>query len=873
MLSELLERSSLLAELDGALAATETSGGRIVLVAGEAGIGKSALVREFTGRRDSDIRFLVGLCDPLLTPRALGPMHDIARQLGTGPPPADGIFGWFLDELARHGRPQVVVMEDVHWADAATLDLLVFLGRRLERVPVLLIATYRDDELSMEHPLRTVLGCLPPQRLARLRPGRLSETAVERLARRAGRSADRLHALTAGNPLLVTEMLAAGAPGVPRTVADLVLARLARLDPAAQEVVRFVAAIPGRTELWVLEEALHPRPATVEACVAAGLLVLSAETVGFRHELTRQAVEESLSVPRRRELNRRVLETLSMRDVDPARLVHHAQLTDDAQAVLRWAPAAARGAAGLGAHREAAEHYRVASRHADALPGPARAELLEGYAYHAHLVGLVDEAVAARQQVVEIWQAAGDDDKAAENLSLLSRLHWWTGQQDAAEATAAKAVTVLATGPPSRPLAMAYGNMATLEMLAYRWTTTMEWAAKAIDVARRVGDRETLAQALTNIGSVRFGTGDESGRADLEQAVQVALGEGLHDHAARALMFLARIPMEYRDYRQAKESLDRALGFARAHDLVGHVQYLTATRAWWRLDRGDWTGAERDARQALSGQQQPGIGVWFTLTHLGRLQARRGDAAAGETLAAARRHAADGQDLLRIARVAAARAEHAWLLGDTDGVAAAATRGFECAVEFGRTTPRLVTAAWCAGELAWWLARAGHRPEEVPDWVAEPYRMLLEGEWRLAAKVWAELGCPYEQADALSCADEDSVLLDALSRFDRLSAVPAARRLRRGLYRRGIVGVPRGPRPATIANPAGLTSRQLEIVTLLAAGLTNSKIAARLSLSVRTVDHHVAAVFAKLAVSSRHEAARAARRLGITPGKGRPENR
>jgi predicted ATPase len=101
VLSELLERSSLLAELDGALAATETLGGRIVLVAGEAGIGKSALVREFTGRRNSDIRFLVGLCDPLLTPRALGPMHDIARQLGTGAPPADGIFGWFLNDRPR----------------------------------------------------------------------------------------------------------------------------------------------------------------------------------------------------------------------------------------------------------------------------------------------------------------------------------------------------------------------------------------------------------------------------------------------------------------------------------------------------------------------------------------------------------------------------------------------------------------------------------------------------------------------------------------------------------------------------------------------------------------------------------------------------
>jgi DNA-binding CsgD family transcriptional regulator/tetratricopeptide (TPR) repeat protein len=872
---EVLERASLQDELDTALNSIQT-GGRVVLVTGEAGIGKSALVRDFSRRHEPSVRFLVGLCDPLLTPRALGPWHDIARQIGAGyaeqltaGTTREEMFGQFLDELARHGQPQVVVVEDMHWADEATLDLLVFLGRRLERLPVLLVVTYRDDELGMDHPLRKAVGGLPPERVRRLRPRRLSAAAVTTLARRAGRSADRLHALTGGNPLLVTEVLAADAPGVPQTVADLVLARLATLDPEAQELARFVSVVPGRVELWALQEALRPRPAVVEACVAAGLLVLSGATVGFRHELTRQAVEESLSVLRRRELNGRVLEILSRHDVDPARLAHHAQFADAPQAVWRWAPAAAERAAAVGAHREAADHYRVALRHADGLPAPERAEWLEGYAYHGHLIGLVDEALAARREVVEIWTAAGRDDKVGENLSRLSRLYAWRSRRAEAEETAVRAVTILERREPGRQLAMAYSNVADLEMHAYRWNPAIEWASKAIDVARQVGDRETLAHALTSIGSIRLGTGDEPGRADLEQAVEMTVAEGLHDHAVRALVFLARIPLEDRDYPRARENLDRALGFARAHDLVGYVQYLTATQAWWRLDQGDWEGAYRDARQALGGQEQPGIGVWFTLTHLGRLQARRGDAEAAETLAAAREHTVDGADLLRVARVAAARAEHAWLCGDTDGVVAAAARGFECAVRFGRTTPRLVTATWYAGELAWWLWRAGRRPKKVPDWIAEPYRLLLNGEWRRAAELWAARGCPYEQAEALSCGTENSALLQALDLYDGLGAVAAARRLRHRLQRDGTVRVPRGPRATTVGNPGRLTARQLEVLALLGERLTNTDIATKLSLSVRTVDHHVAAIFAKLGVSSRWEAVRAGRRLGVIPADGR----
>ncbi|HJW62470.1 MAG TPA: AAA family ATPase, partial [Actinomycetes bacterium] len=408
---DLLERAPLLEELSGVLAAT-AAGGRVVLLAGEAGIGKSAVVKRFTERQPADTRSLLGACDPLLTPRALGPLHDIARQTGgrlaellDSGGPREAVFAAFLDQLAQPSRRQVVVVEDAHWADEATLDLLVFLGRRMERTRALLLVTYRDDEVGPDHPLRGVLGALPQGVVHRVRPEPLSEAAVAELARRAGRPATGLRELTGGNPLLVTEVLAAGDAGVPMTVRDLVLARLAGLPADAREVVRLVAVVPTRAELWLLEQAARPAPSAVELGVSAGLLVVGPEAVGFRHELLRQAVEGSLSALARRELNRRVLEELAGapdRRVDLARLVHHARQADDADAVLRYAPEAARQAAAVAAHREAVGHYRTALRHADRLSPPVRAELLEDYSVEAYLSGLSGEAVAARKAAVDL---------------------------------------------------------------------------------------------------------------------------------------------------------------------------------------------------------------------------------------------------------------------------------------------------------------------------------------------------------------------------------------------------------------------------------------------------------------------------------------
>ncbi|HEV2920171.1 MAG TPA: LuxR family transcriptional regulator, partial [Actinomycetota bacterium] len=568
----------------------------------------------------------------------------------------------------------------------ATLDLLMFLGRRLERAPAMLIATYRDDEVGTDHPLRGVLGALPQGVVQRVKLEPLSEVAVAELARRAGRPAAGLRALTGGNPLLVTEVLAAGDTGVPMTVRDLVLARLAGLPADAQEVVRLVAVVPTRAELWLLEESLGPGPATVERCVAAGLLVVGEEAVGFRHELLRQAVEGSLSPLGRRQLHRRVLGVLSEADgrgVDIARLVHHARQAGDAEAVLRYAPEAARQAAAVSAHREAVGHYRAALDHADRLPPPARAELLEGYSLEAYLSGLAQEALEARQAALGIREAEGSgSEQLGESLRWLSRLHWWAGRRGEAEAAAAKAIAVLETLAPGHQLAMAYSNQSQLDMLAYRTEAAMAWGSRAIELARRLDDPETLSHALTNIGTARLLGGDQGGRVELEQGFQVAVAAGLDDHAARALVNLASFDIEFRDYRHARGDLDRAVAFTTQHDLAGNAQYMLGGRARLRLDQGDWSGAEQDAQAALAELEprRQGPRVVDALVVLGLLQARRGHPEAAATLREAAERAFASGELQWTGQVAAARAEHAWLRGQDHRVVEEAAPVFELAV-------------------------------------------------------------------------------------------------------------------------------------------------------------------------------------------------
>jgi DNA-binding CsgD family transcriptional regulator len=865
---ELLERDKEWAVLDAALHASRTVG-RVIVVAGEAGIGKTALVAAACAAA-APRRALWGACDPLITPRPLGPLWDVAREVGgpllaalTDAAPREELLARMLEELAAGGSSMLVV-EDLHWSDDATLDLVALLARRIVHGRGCLILTCRDDGLGERPELRRLLAALPRDGTARLEPAPLSERAVALLAARARRAPADLHTLTGGNPFFVTEALAAPDGAVPGSVRDAVAARVAALGEDARAVVELVAVIPGAMEPGLLAETVGAGAAAIDACIAAGILVLHEDALAFRHDLARRAVEDGIAPLRRRHLHALVLGALETAGhADPARLVHHARSAGDRRAIRRLAPVAARGAAAAGGHRQALEQWEAALAACDDGPAAERAEALEGVAIEAYLCGRHERALAARRDLLALHERAGDARRAGDDLRWLSRILWWTGEGQEAEQTGDRAIAALEAFPDSRELALALSGRSQLAMLAARDADAVVLGERAVALGRRIGDRETVAHGLTNVGTALIGTADhDRGRALLEEAHALALAAGLDDHAARALVNLGTATlMRRRDLVGAAADLDRALAFVRSRDLDGYTQYVLGVRANLFVLRGAWPAAEADARASLALGEQPGVSLCPALIALGRLQARRGEREAQATLEEAWGRALLAGELQRLAPTAAARAERAWLDGDLEGCAAAVDDAY--AVATAHPNP------WSLGELAFWRSRAG-RLQEPPSAVAEPFARSLAGDWRGAAAAWTAAGMPYEAADARCDANEPDAWLAALAAFDELGAARAASRLRRKLRGAGVRRIPRGPRAATRDGLAGLTPRQVDVVRLMAAGATNAEIAERLVITPKTVDHHVSAVLSRLGLASRREAAAALARLDPQDGEQLP---
>ncbi len=854
---DLLERDRERAALECAFA--EAHEGRVVLVAGEAGIGKTRLLQSVLGASGG---VLWGACDPLITPRPLGPLRDAVRQAGGALAAAldagrEPLLTAMLDVLAEPGV--ALVIEDLHWADEATLDLVALLGRRLARGCVVL--TCRREELGGRSDVRRVLAALPRDRLRLIEPAPLSAAAVGAMATGHAVDVETLHRVTGGNPFFVTEALAAGPDAVPASVREAVAYRLAGLSDAARAAVQLVAVVPQAAELWLLADTVGARPAAVDEALRAGILELRGEAVAFRHELARAATAADLGDLHRRELETLVLAALLARgDVEPARLVHHARAAADADAVRRLAPVAARAAAAVGGHRQALDHWEAAL----AAGGPADVEALDGVATEAYNCGHTERALETRRALLARCERDGDARRTGEALLWLSRVTWWAGDGEGAARYADRAITTLEPLGEDRELARALSARSQLAMLSERTEEAVALGGRAAELARRLGDHTTLAHALTNVGTAQLMAGAlEPARGLLQEAYAFACEASEDEHAVRALVNLAvAMVVHHRDDPRGPEDLERALAFATSRDLDGYAQYLLGHRAGLRLDAGDWAAAEADARAALALSDAVSVGLCPALTALGRLQSRRGDPEAERTLLAAWEQALPSGELQRIAPIAAARAEHAWRAGDV----AAAGELLRAPLTLALQQPN----PW-VGELAWWARRCGLPATDgaaapaaaatVADVgvaaaaadVAAPYAHLLRGDWAAAAAAWETLGCPYDAAEARCDGDDADALLTALATFDRLGAARSALALRRRLRRIGVRRVPRGPRAPARTHPAGLTHRQAEVLALLRTGATNAEIARRLVIAEKTVDHHVSAVLAKLGVRSRRD--------------------
>jgi len=845
-----------------------TGGGCVVLVTGEAGIGKTSLVREFVRKRGNSVRTLWGVCDPLSTPQPLGPLRDVSRQVGGALAQAleqgtsrERIFATMLDELDRPGEHVVLVIEDMHWADDASLDLLKYLGRRIARTRATLIVTYRNDEVGPRHPLQVAIGYLPGEAVHRLPLPSLSVAAVEELAQDSGRGAEGLHAATMGNPFYVTEVLAAPAGEVPASVRDAVLARIGRLSQSARDVAELAALVPGRTETWLIQELLNASDATIDECRSSGMTRDQEGSLAFRHELSRRAVEDSLGPAEARALHQKILGVLTRserRGVSESRLVHHATGAGDVEALLKFAPLAAERAASVSAHREAVAYLRAALAHENRLPPAECARLLDNLGYELYLTDQAQEAIEARTRALELWRTCSNSLRAGDCLRWLSRLSWFRGLGHDGERYAMEAVAALEPLGVSHELAMAYSNVAQIAMLAAHNAKAIEWGERAIQLARQLGNDEILAHALNNVGMGRSRVVGDAGWQEVMQSLEISLRQGFPEHVARAYTNLSATAIAQRDYVTASTHLEAGIAYCAERELDAWNLYMRAYRARARFEQSAWAEAMADAEMLLSRSGSSVPHRVQALTVMGRVLTRRGDEGAEVPLEKANALAVETNEAQRITVVSVALAELAWLQGDLSTAAREAARGLESA--------RHGENVWTQGELAFWLWRAGVKADpRVPP--AEPYRLHMAGDFVGAANAWAALGCRYEEADALADSSDEAHRRRALEIFEGLGARPMARRLRKQLQAEGLKGLKRGANRTTRANPAGLTGRELEILGLLVENLSNAAIAKRLFLSEKTVGHHASAILAKLGIASRREAGDAARRLGVELGE------
>jgi DNA-binding CsgD family transcriptional regulator len=856
----LLERESSLASLAAYAQEARRGHGRLVLVAGEAGVGKSALVEQFQYDLP-DARWSWGACDGLFTPRPLGPLFDLAERLGgelldlcRSHAAREELFRALLHQISERGTLDVVVVEDVHWADEATVDLLRFLGRRLADAAVLLVATYRGEDLAAGDPLRAALGELVRQRpTRRIELAPLSADAVRHLASASGIDAAALYRLTGGNPFYVTEVLQAGMNEVPAAARDAVLARVARLSGESRDVLDAAALIGTRSDLRLVESVTACPPPVLDEVLASGLLAEDGSWLRFRHEIARLAVEQAIAAHRRRALHARILADLEAAGCDDdAQMAFHAEGAGDGRAALRYATAAAWRAAELASHREAAAQFGRALRFAAGTAPATAASLWDGLAYEAGLLDRWQDAADAGEHALALWRRTSDRLRESATLIQLSHAKWRSCRGHEAVAAIEAAVAILEPLVRSTELAWAYARLAGLRLEHGQVDASIGLSRRAQALAESLNVPEVLSYGLNTEGYAAAALGRDWA-TPMYRAMEIAVSGGLQAQAGRAYANLYAIYCGQRRFGEAERCFAEGVAYCDEHDIGAYGICMRGERVGVLEKMGRWEESASLSEELLTRSGASPVNRINPLTGLGKVRARQGATGCWECLDEAAA-AADGTGEPRaILRARLARAEAYWLEGQPESAACEAELADDVC------TP---CDAWDRGAVAAWLRRTGSRRSARGD-LAEPYRLLAAGDWDAAARLWTSLGCPYEAALALYDAPQEAALREALKIFTDLSASAAAQITRQKMRLLGIRSIPTGPRTATRAHPLGLTQREREVLDLVCAGHTNAQIAAKLFISTKTVDHHVSAVLTKLDAPTRNAAAAHAARLGL----------
>ena len=859
LFDKLLERDAPLAQVQALMALVAEGHGTSVLVTGEAGAGKTTFFQALEAQIGSGARIFRGACEDLSIPEPLGPVRELAKSAGWDidlKQLMDGqrleTFTQVLDLASDHERPTILIIEDLHWADEATLDFVRFMARRIVPKRILLLINSRDADDTAQQRLRAAYRGVPAESLTRIELKPLTQTAVSELAAQAGIDGIKLFQQSAGNAFYVTELLRNRDLHMPASVQDAVLSRIDRLGTDAQNILNIVSIFPRRAELdLVMELSDSDGFSDVEECIAEGLLTDSGEYVAFRHEIARLAVENGLAAFKKRTLNATLYKMLSAVAATPkARLMHHARVGRLSDAVRQLAPDAAHEANATGAFRQSAEYYEIALEFKDNLSKQEQAELFETAAGIFGIIARQPVAIANLEQALEIRKSFGQDLASANNLRKLARLHWEIGLKSKAKTLADEAIK-MAEDTGSYELAWSYAVRGQIAMTEFELDIAADVSKKAIELAEQHDFDDVKSFALSSLGICEW-TDVENAVAILKSGLKLALDKNIPEIIGRGYSNVGIYLGEHYLYRDSVKIYDEGIHYCQLHDIPTGTELLSAWRFDIRERMGAWDEAYSGAERLLAEGRHHSSAIFFARICMARIAMRRGYATADALIDQLDWAVEKGEDARHNTAYAILLAEKAFL-----GLGSA-----EPFLELMEQVQALPIFPAMNEQFYLWKKRLGitlnYQENEIFN---DPFRRGLAGDWHGEAAAWADIGSPYHEALALLDGDV-TAKTRALEILDGLEATVVADFARQKMRGEGITIKSHTPRASTKANPAGLTKRQLDVLRLLNDGLSNAEIGEKLFVSPKTVDHHVSAVLAKLEVSTRGEAAAHAREAG-----------
>jgi DNA-binding CsgD family transcriptional regulator len=623
-------------------------------------------------------------------------------------------------------------------------------------------------------------------------------------------------------------------------------------------VWQILSVIPSGLEAKYLEKLEPYYSEAIHNSLDTKILIMNGQLISFKHELYRRTIETSLSPVIRRDINKRMLDILvenGGQSKEMERIIHHAKNAGENEIVVKYSPLAAREAASVGAHLEAAKLYLTAIEYYQEKDKNALIDFYKAYAYECYLTNQVKEGIVYIRKALSFLELKNDILGMSTCLHLLSWLWWFDGNGKKAVESARKNIELLADQPVSSNTAMAFAHLGRLKMLSDKTDECLLWSERAMAIAKELADEKIICYTLNSMGNM-FAKNISTRKKGLElsqQSMAIAVKINHEEYIGHAHANLAANAVRMKDYENAKKILEAALQYLEERDIDLGTKYLLAYETRLALETGNWTKADSIVSNFINNDDLPPIGKIGVLIVAASIRMRRGEDGALPFLLEAMDKALNTGEPQRIAPAMTAILEYEWITGQhviekpvlEDVINMIEQRG----------------NIYENSAFAFWLFKARKQKLQLKEFF-EGYRTENESMALKASALWKQLGCPYEQAITLFEGSEDNKK-EAIGIIQKLGADAIYEKMKFEMRASGIKSIPRGIRKSTKSNPANLTEREVGVLQLLKDGLQNKEIATKLFISPKTVDHHISSIFFKLDVNSRRKAVHEASRLEI----------